>query len=68
MRRTLRRCSVETEATIGASLFRMAALYHNIVAENAQIPILSGTWPNRREQPAPHDAAFLFRVTKVTER
>ncbi len=35
MRRTLRRCSVETEATIDASLFRMAALYHNIVAENA---------------------------------
>lgn len=35
MRRTFRRRSVETEATIETSLFRMAALYHNAVAENA---------------------------------
>lgn len=35
MRRILRRCSVETGTTMIASHFRMAALYHNIVADNA---------------------------------
>ncbi len=53
-----------------ASHFRMAALYHNIVADNAANTHILGRSVERNgtERPTTHDGAFPLRVTKVTER